>query len=261
MLSLLVSPWSCSWSVGVCCWSLTVLAPCCEVGAARCARASPRRAGWSVVSPVGGVRGVGWRRPGSSPARRVALGAQEGDLGLEVVGGLEGPVDAGEPQVGDLVELAQRAEDGQADLVGGDLGAALAAQRVLDLLAEAGQVVLGDRPALAGLADAGDRLLAAERLGRAGALDHGQLHLLDGGEPLARSSGTGAGGGSPCRRRRRGSRGPGCRCGGRTGSAWFVLSCPARPGRMPRARLSLLPHPDPGAPVHGPGGILWTTRG
>ena len=59
-----------------------------------------------------------------------------------------------------------------------------AAERVLDLLAEQGQIVLGDRPALAGLADAGDRLVAAERLGRAGPLHHRELHLLDGGEPL-----------------------------------------------------------------------------
>ena len=67
-----------------------------------------------------------------------------------------------------------------------------AAQRVLDGLAEAGQVVLGDRAALAGLPDAGDRLLAGERLGGAGALEHGQLHLLDGGEPLARTCRAGA---------------------------------------------------------------------
>ena len=49
---------------------------------------------------------------------------------------------------------------------------------------EAGQVVLGQRPALAGLADAGDRLVAVERLGGAGALHHGELHQLEGGEPL-----------------------------------------------------------------------------
>ena len=40
--------------------------------------------------------------------------------------------------------------------MGRDLGGTLEAQRVLDLLAQAGQVVLGDRAALAGLADAGD---------------------------------------------------------------------------------------------------------
>src|SRR3954447_13043678 len=82
-----------------------------------------------------------------------SLGSQEGDLVLEVIGGLEGPVDRCEPKVGDLVELAERAEDGQADLVGRHLGGALETQGVLDRLAEAGQLVLGDRAALAGLAN------------------------------------------------------------------------------------------------------------
>ena len=40
------------------------------------------------------------------------------------------------------------------------------------------------RPALAGLPDAGDRLVAVERLGRARPLHHGELHQLEGGEPL-----------------------------------------------------------------------------
>src|SRR4051794_851731 len=53
---------------------------------------------------------------------RLPLQAEQGDLGLEVVGRGERAVDAGEPQVRDLVELAQRLEDGQADLVGRHLG-------------------------------------------------------------------------------------------------------------------------------------------
>ena len=89
-----------------------------------------------------------------------ALGSQDRDLVLEVVDRLEGAVDAGEAEVGDLVEGPERAEDGEPDLVGRDLGGAVEAQGVLDLLAEAGQVVLGDRAALAGLADAGDGLVA-----------------------------------------------------------------------------------------------------
>src|SRR5262245_21774837 len=140
-----------------------------------------------TASPQSSPGGLGsarshWLRDGLRLGR--ALGTQEGDLVLEVVGGLERAVDAGEAEVGDLVELAEWPEDRQADLVGGYLGGAVEAQRVLDPLAEARQVVLGDRPALAGLAHAGDGLLALERLGRAGALEHGQLHLLDGGEPL-----------------------------------------------------------------------------
>ena len=155
-------------------------------GAARCGAryaASPRRTGRSVVSPC-------WRAEASSMLADHlgellgAVAAQGGDLDLEVLGGLELLVDRGEAEVGHLVELAQRREDGHADLVRGELGLAGAAQRVLDVLAEAGQVVLGERAALAGLADAGDRLVAVERLGRPGALHHGELHQLEGGEPL-----------------------------------------------------------------------------
>ena len=58
-------------------------------------------------------------------------------------------------------------------------GKGLKLERVFHRLAQAGQVVFRDRAALAGLADAGDRLLAVERLGGAGALEHGELHLLD----------------------------------------------------------------------------------
>src|SRR4051812_31220608 len=114
-----------------------------------------------------------------------ALGTQQGDLGLEVVGRLEGAVDAGEPEVRHLVEFAQRRQDGHTHLVGGHLGPSLGAQRVLDLLAEASQVVLGDRTALAGLPDSRDRLVPGERLGCAGSLHDHELHLLDGGEALA----------------------------------------------------------------------------
>src|SRR3954449_12487744 len=72
----------------------------------------------------------------------------------------------------------------QADRGGGELGGPGEPERVLDRLAQAGQLVLGDRAALAGLPDAGDRLVAGERLGGAGALEHGQLHHLDGREAL-----------------------------------------------------------------------------
>jgi hypothetical protein len=68
----------------------------------------------------------------AAPGRGLALGAEQGDLGLEVLERLEGPVDAGEAQVGDLVELAQRAQDRQPDVVRVDLGAAAGADDVLD---------------------------------------------------------------------------------------------------------------------------------
>ena len=93
-------------------------------------------------------------------AGRVALGAQQGDGGLEVLEVVEGLVDGGEPEVGDLVELPERLEHSQADLVRLDLGAPLRADALLDALGEDREVVLGDRAALAGLADADENLLA-----------------------------------------------------------------------------------------------------
>src|SRR5690349_7517029 len=115
----------------------------------------------------------------------LALGAQQGDRGLEVLERLERLVDAGEPQVGDLVELAQRSEDRQAHLVGLDLGLPLLADALLDPLGEDRQVVLGDRAALTGLADTGEDLATAERLARAGALGHREARGLDRGEATA----------------------------------------------------------------------------
>ena len=69
-------------------------------------------------------------------------------------------VDARESEVGDLVELAQRREDRQPDLVRLDLGGAGGADLLLDPLGEQRQLVLPDGPALAGLADAGRRSCA-----------------------------------------------------------------------------------------------------
>src|SRR5690606_14420576 len=104
------------------------------------------------------------------------------DRRLEVLERVEGPVDGGEPQVGDEVELLQRAEYGQSHVVGGQLGASGGAHRLLDPLAELGQRVLGDRPALARLAHAVDDLGAAEGLGDPGPLDHHERARLHGRE-------------------------------------------------------------------------------
>ena len=60
-----------------------------------------------ALRAAGRRRGCGLRLD----AGRLALGAQQRDRGLEVLEGVERLVDAGEPQVGDLVELAQRPED------------------------------------------------------------------------------------------------------------------------------------------------------
>ncbi len=62
-------------------------------------------------------------RPTAQPVRgNLAVRAQRLDLALEVVGRRERPVDRGEPQIGHLVEFAQRPEDRQPDLVAGHLG-------------------------------------------------------------------------------------------------------------------------------------------
>src|SRR5690606_16723922 len=106
------------------------------------------------------------------------------DGGLEVLERFEAAVDAGEAQVGDFVELAQRLEDREADLVARHLGDAARADLVLHGLRQFRHVVGVDRPPLAGLHDAVGDLVATEGLGGPAALDHGENGLLDGGEPL-----------------------------------------------------------------------------
>src|SRR5690606_13051658 len=59
------------------------------------------------------------------------------------------------------------------------------AHGLLDLLGEDGEVRLGHRAPLARLADAGDDLLATERLHDAGPLDHREARGLGGREPAA----------------------------------------------------------------------------
>src|SRR5690606_22072664 len=68
---------------------------------------------------------VGTRRAGCRVARTVGVGVicrrgvglspQEGNLGFEVIDALEVAIDAREPKVRDLVELAQWAEDREPD--------------------------------------------------------------------------------------------------------------------------------------------------
>src|SRR5699024_7248480 len=76
---------------------------------------------------------LGQRLPGLSGLQQ-RIGTQRIDRGLEVLEGVEALIDAGEAQVGDLVEFAQRIEDGQPHLVGIDLGDALRADVLLDHL-------------------------------------------------------------------------------------------------------------------------------
>src|SRR5262249_37310979 len=73
----------------------------------------------------------------------------------------------------------------QADLVARDLGAARGPDRLLDPLGEQREIVVADRPALAGATNAGDDLVPAERFGDPAALDHRERGLLDGREAPA----------------------------------------------------------------------------
>src|SRR4051794_23988082 len=122
------------------------------------------------LSAVLVVRGGGSRLP------------QFRDGRIEVLERVERPVDGGESQIRDEIELLQRAEYGQPHVVGGQLGAPGGPHRLLDPLAELGERVLGDRSSLACLAHTVDDLGTAERLGDSGPLDHHQRARLHGRE-------------------------------------------------------------------------------
>src|SRR5690606_16021122 len=122
------------------------------------------------------------RRSVCGVVRFAVFHPQLGDGGLEVVQRLERLVHAGEPQVGDLIELAQGGQDGEADVIGLDLRRTGRTDRLLDLLREHRQVGVSDRSALARLAHSRDDLLAGERLENAVALHHAQAGCLDGAE-------------------------------------------------------------------------------
>src|SRR3954469_4276982 len=125
-------------------------------------------------------------------------GSQFGDLLLEVGHRGEGAVDAREAQVGDFVELPEGPQDGQPHLVARNLRRTGGADGVLDLLSQQLQLVLVDRPTLAGPSHTGDDLGPVERFAHATALDDGQHGLLDRGEPApARGAGAAATGGRP----------------------------------------------------------------
>src|SRR5215469_654262 len=109
-------------------------------------------------------------------------GAQSCNLVLEVGERLEAPVHRGEPQVCDLIEVPERAEDGKANLMRGNLAAAPAPDRVLYLLREQRQLIFADGPALACAPNTADDLVPVERLGDAASLGNGQDHRLLSGE-------------------------------------------------------------------------------
>src|SRR4051794_37668751 len=149
---------------------------------------SARRSGVGHPASGEGVSGI-----------RIPTGAAEiGDLLLEVFYGGERAIDAREAEVRHLVQLAQWTEDGEPDLVAGDLGGTPGPDGLLHAVGELGERVLVDRPALAGAPHAAHDLLTAERLGDAAALDDREDGFLDHGEPTpAGGAGAATAGGLP----------------------------------------------------------------
>src|SRR5690242_19691109 len=149
----------------------------------------PCQAGMAVLSamnclwcPSLGRRVRGGLGAGTGAPVAVPL-AQGGDLIFEVGERLEPSVDRGEPEVGHLVQIPQRAQDGQADLVRGDLAQPPCPDRLLHLLGQDRQLVLADRPSLACPLHATDDLVPGEGLGDTAALGDHQDDRLLGGEP------------------------------------------------------------------------------
>ncbi len=103
---------------------------------------------------------------------------QQDELALEVGGGVEVLVDAGEAQVGDDIERAQPLEHLEAELGGGDL-VALQARMILELDAELFDLLGADRSTLRGRGYPGDDLGAIERLAQSVTLDDDQRHFLE----------------------------------------------------------------------------------
>ena len=113
------------------------------------------------------------------------IAAQRGDLLIEILEGVEGPVHGREPQVSDLVQFAQRPQNRAPDVIGADFGPTGGPDVLFDPLREQRECVFIDRTTLASLAYPGDNLLATEGLGGAAALDHKESGRLQGGEAAA----------------------------------------------------------------------------
>jgi hypothetical protein len=110
--------------------------------------------------------------------REVVLGAQQGDLGLEVMKRLETPVDRCKPEVGHLVQRTQWRQHRKAHLIRWNLGAPACSNGLFDVLGQPGQFILADRAALTCLPDTGQHLRATEGLCRATALNDGEARGL-----------------------------------------------------------------------------------
>src|SRR5689334_13107288 len=116
------------------------------------------------INPAGRASGRGLPQPRSGGAPGTfALLQQQAELALEVGDLLEVLVDAGEAHVGDVVQLAQQRQHLETDLLRGHDGA-LPAELLLHLGGQLLDLLLGHRPVLDGLRDAGGHLRAVEGL-------------------------------------------------------------------------------------------------
>lgn len=104
-------------------------------------------------------------RPAVGLAR--VIRSQCSDLGLEVREAGEVAVDAGEPQIGDLIEIAQRGQNRQTDFTTRYLSSPGSPEPLFDLLCEPGEGVFADAATLTRSPHTGDDLVTAERFGRA----------------------------------------------------------------------------------------------
>jgi hypothetical protein len=121
--------------------------------------------------------------------------AKDGNGGLKILKGLECLVHAREAEIGDFVQLLQRAKDGEAHFMGVDFRSAGRADRFLDLLRQHGKVVFGHRPALACFPHPVDHFAAAERVADAAGLAEARYGAGEGvsGTVLVITLGTGIG--------------------------------------------------------------------
>src|ERR1035437_10047362 len=124
----------------------------------------------------------------SGEAAVVPGGVQAVDLALQVGQVLERLVDAGEADIGDLVEPTQALHCQRADPLRGHLGDTGRAQLDLDRIGGLLGRLIGDGPPREGLAQAAGQLVPVELLATTVALDHdqaGSLGPLVGGEAHA----------------------------------------------------------------------------
>ena len=110
----------------------------------------------------------------SLDAGRVMLYSKLNNRCLEIVERVESLIHAGEPQEGHLVEIAERSENCEPDIVGFDLGCSRRSDDLFNLLSEDREIGIGHGSTLASLSDASDNLFPTERFSHATAFDHAQ---------------------------------------------------------------------------------------